>query len=287
MKKVIITGDESHIVNKMRDALQAGGYMVPLFSMLSNDGWSDEIIEKGDVVIHVAGVTPKKSISNDLFYSVNYNKTQKLVSICKEKQISHFIYISTMAVYGEQLRTIGDNPIGLETPCVNPAPYGESKLFGENEVKTFFDPIKWTILRVPSLYDEVRQEYFYPFFLFAKYVPLIPKFVFNTKRTMLSIDNLCQLLCDIIVNRDGIFTNRILLPSDSCEYDVNYLFNKVCADHKIEKHSIRIGKRIAVLLTKCFPLFLSYTLNAYYGDDAFKVRGKTVQDYTISLEEHG
>lgn len=283
--KVIITGDESHFVNKVRDAFLTQGYTVQLFSMMGEE-WDENTIEKGDVVVHIAGVTPRKGIETDLFYDVNHLKTKRLVSICEKKEISHLIYISTMAVYGEQLRKIGDNPIGLETPCENPAPYGESKLLAEKEIKMFSGTIKWTILRVPSLYDEVRQEYFYPFYNFIKRLPLIPKFTFNTKRSILCIDNLCEILCGVTANKDEAFTNRILLPSDDCEYDVNYFFDKVCKDYGIKKHSIKMCERLAAILTKCFPFFLSYTLNAYYSDtDVYKYAGKTVDDYKISLED--
>lgn len=282
--KVVITGDISHFVNKVRQAFLDCGYSVSLFSMMG-DEWDEQLIEKGDVVVHVAGVTPKKDMDTNLFYEVNHQKTKKLVSICKEKEISHFVYISTMAVFGNELKKIGDNPICLATECDSPSPYGESKLLAEKEIATFPDSIKYTILRVPSLYDEVRQEYFYVFYNLAKRLPVIPKFTFNTQRTLLCIDTLCKMLT-LVVNDKEKFSNRVLLPSDDCKYDVNDLFSKVCKDLGMKKGSIKIGLSLARLLSKRFPFFLSYTLNAYYSDaDAFTVPGKTIYDYTIKLEK--
>lgn len=277
--KIILTGSESHLVNKLQRELLNQGYDVQLFPIRGNS-WNENLIEKNDVVIHIAGVTPKKGITTDLFYEVNHQKTKKLVSICQERKIAHFIYISTMAVYGEQLRKIGDNPIGIDTPCDYPAHYGNSKLLAENEVRSFPAAIKWTILRVPSLYDEVRQEYFDVFYNFARRVPIIPRFTFNTRRTLLSIDNLCSLLSAVICNQDDRFTNFILLPSDNCEYDVNRLFAKICTDCGMKKCSINVGLKLAKLLSRYFPFFLSFSLNAYYCDaDAVKVPGKSIFDY--------
>ncbi len=280
--KIIITGDESHFVNKVRDAFLSHGCNVRLFSMMGDD-WDESLIEPGDRVIHVAGLTPRKGVSTEDFYVVNHQKTKRLLEICQRKQIARFVYISTMAVYGEQLRTIGDNPIGLQTPCDKPAPYGESKLLAEQEIQNA-SISDWTILRVPSLYDEVRQEYFGVYLHLLRRSPLMPRFKFCTKRTLLCIDNLCELLRVVALDEQREFAGRILLPSDDCDYDVNDLFRKVSEDCGVHKPALKMRRWSARLLSKICPFFLSYSLNAYYGDaDVYRVKGKTIYDYRVTL----
>ena len=83
-----------------------------------------------DVLIHVAGLVPGRTKDNSEYYRVNYELTVELAELAKKAGVRHFIYFSTIAVYGRSPSFHGK--LGFQEGTEKPVtPYGDSKLMAE------------------------------------------------------------------------------------------------------------------------------------------------------------
>jgi UDP-glucose 4-epimerase len=247
---------------------------------------SSDVMRGADVVIHVAGLTPRKGVTDVDFYEVNTERTRQLFKVCEEAGVGHFIYISTMAVYGSTLKKIGANQIIKTSVCVNPTAYGNSKLMAEKAIIENSKSVKWTILRIPSLYDQNKLDYFDIYKTVAERLPILPKMTYCTKRSLLCFDNLCELLLQIVKNKEQFFYNKIILPSDALMPDVNDLFAKICKEKGLTRIYFPMGIRLSKLCCKFVPQLLSLFMNAYYGDsDCYKIPMHSVNNVTLSTAQ--
>lgn len=111
-----------------------------------------EFTEHFDIVLHAAGkahIIPKTLDEEKSFYDVNFEGTKNLcIGLEKAGLPKHFIFISTVAVYGCD----SGNLITEDHPLAGTTPYAKSKIMAENFLTDWCDKNKivLTILR-PSL----------------------------------------------------------------------------------------------------------------------------------------
>lgn len=103
--------------------------------------------ENIDTVIHLAAKTviPESIAHPQVYYENNTVGTLNLLNACIKHKVSHFIYSSTAAVYGNtSLEKISE-----DHPTMPTNPYGHSKLMSEQILKDIAKqyPLKYTILR--------------------------------------------------------------------------------------------------------------------------------------------
>jgi len=91
----------------------------------------NQILKEHDIgaVLHfAANIVVPESVSNPMkYYGNNTCNTHNLLDCCQKAGISHFIFSSTAAVYGNP----DELPASEETPLVPINPYGTSKLVSE------------------------------------------------------------------------------------------------------------------------------------------------------------
>lgn len=101
-------------------------------------------------VIHAAGkahIYPKTDEEKKAFYDVNVTGTNNLLEALTHQQISHFIFISSVSVYGiEQGELVNE-----ETPLRGNSPYAKSKIEAEQLIESWCKTrnINYLILRLP------------------------------------------------------------------------------------------------------------------------------------------
>ena len=67
-----------------------------------------------DVILHLAGIAHRMEKTDDsLYFEVNYELTKKLAEAAKEAGVGHFIFVSTIKVYGDDYELLTP-----ETACV-------------------------------------------------------------------------------------------------------------------------------------------------------------------------
>lgn len=186
MKKVLITGANSYVGSNVENWLkrEPNKYYVKTLDM-KDPNWKAFNFSMFDVVFHVAGIAHVKETKNnkDLFFSINRDLAAETARISKNANVRHFIFLSTMSVYGDYIQEISDKT------SVNPtSSYGLSKVEAEKMINELGDEyFKVTIIRPPMIYGPNCKGNYSKLRKIAKKVPVFPDI--NNRRTFLFVDN--------------------------------------------------------------------------------------------------
>lgn len=195
MKRILVTGENSYIGTSFVTYMEQfkEEYEVETISV-RGDEWRKKDFSIYDVVFHVAAIVHKKETKENekLYFEVNYTLTKELAEKSKSEGVEHFLFLSTMSVYGTTSGAI------LKDSKLNPTnAYGKSKLKAENFIKNIETPsFTVTIIRPPMVYGSNCKGNYKTLNNFAEKVFLFPKV--NNKRSMIYIKNLTFILKKVI-----------------------------------------------------------------------------------------
>ena len=210
---IMITGKNGFVGRSAKNYFESNtDYIIDEVS-LRNEEWVNTDLSKYDVIFHSAGITPKEDITDDIFYLVNRDITFNLAQKAKNEGVKHFIYLSSMAIYGmSQSVRKGNGVIFSNTPINPTSTYGKSKYQAEQLITELEDEkFKVSIIRAPSIYGTKNRDYFNMYHKLMNILTLQPSAFNQCKRSIINIDNLCELVVLIINSGErGIFC-----PSDS------------------------------------------------------------------------
>ncbi|MCG3654149.1 NAD-dependent epimerase/dehydratase family protein [Aliarcobacter butzleri] len=201
MNKLLVTGSNGYVgknfINKYNNQ-----YLFEKFSLL-NQNIEDINFNRIDVLLHCAAlVHQKEEHSYEKYYEANVEYPVKLAKLAKQNGVKQFVFISTIAVYGEEKEKLNENTI-----C-NPATfYGKSKLEAEKELlKLNDDSFTVSIIRPPMIYGKSAPGNIDSLVKLVKKLAIIPLGNIENKRSFISIQNLCHLVDEIITQeKQGIF----------------------------------------------------------------------------------
>lgn len=153
-----------------------------------------------DVVYHLAAkvTTPYANVDAHYFEQVNHWGTAELVYAVEESNVKHFIYISSIGVYGASTSEIDEN--------TDPNPrtfYAISKLRGEEHARRLESKVKTHIIRCGNVYGFSRS---------MRFDSVINKWIFESnfnnqisihgngtqKRAFLNIEVLCDTFSQLL-----------------------------------------------------------------------------------------
>ena len=210
--KLLITGSSgfvgSYFINKYKEK-----YNIKSFSFLKDDintlGFNDI-----DVVFHLSALVHQMGgASAEEYEKVNVTQTLQLAKKAKESGVKHFIFMSTVKVYGEETSNVY-----TETTICNPEDeYGKSKLKAELELSKLEDEnFKISILRTPIIYGYGVKANIKNLVNLVNKIPVLPFGKIENKRSMVYIGNICHLVDEIIRFRIeyGTTGENIFLASD-------------------------------------------------------------------------
>lgn len=195
LKKILITGRNSYIANHFNESISDYHYSIELMSV-RDDTWQSTSFRQYDVVIHTAALVHRstKSSTTEQFDKANYQLTLALAEKAKKEGVKHFIFLSTMSVYG-----LNTGHITASTPLNPNTPYGQSKAKAENALKVLSsEEFLLTIIRPPMVYGPKCKGNFKTLYKFANISPIFPKV--NNERSAIFIENLCEFIKIIIDN---------------------------------------------------------------------------------------
>lgn len=212
MKKILITGANSYI--GMSFEAYAKEHYSDSFEIdtidMQNPSWRETDFSKYDVVFHVAGIAHADvgKVSDEVkqkYYEVNTDLTIETAEKAKSEGVKQFVFMSSMIIYGESA-PYGEKKIITSETQPKPANfYGDSKWQADIGARRLTsDDFNVVVLRPPMIYGK-RSKGNYPMLAkLAKKLPVFPDV--NNQRSMLHVDNLCELLCQLIMlEKSGIF----------------------------------------------------------------------------------
>ncbi len=201
MSKILITGANGYLgssfVNQYKNK-----YKFEKFSLLSQK-LEDINFDSVDIVLHYAALVHQKvEYSYEKYHEINVEYPVKLAKLAKQSGVKQFVFISTIAVYGEEKEKLDEKTV------YNPiTPYGKSKLEAEKELlKLNDDNFVVSIIRPPMVYGKNAPGNIDSLIKLVKKVPIIPLGKILNKRSFISIQNLCHMIDEIITQQKvGIF----------------------------------------------------------------------------------
>ncbi len=141
--------------------------------------------------------------SKEEYEKVNVTQTLKLAQKAKGSGVKHFIFMSTVKVYGEETKVAY-----CENSECNPQDeYGKSKLKAELELKKLEDDnFKISIIRTPIVYGYGVKANIKNLINLVEKVSVLPFGGIENRRSMVYVGNLCHLI-DVVIDKDksGIF----------------------------------------------------------------------------------
>ncbi|TCI25132.1 NAD-dependent epimerase/dehydratase family protein [Exiguobacterium sp. SH5S4] len=232
MNKVLITGKTSYVGSSFEKWVlkkYADSMIVESITVRDED-WKKQDFVGYDTVLHVAGIVHQKGGKQnaDEYFRVNRDLTYELALKAKNENVKHFIFLSSLSVYGKNSGIIND----LTVPKPNTI-YGQSKYEAENLIKKLETSLfKVSIIRPPMIYGYKCKGNYLKLSAFSKKIPFFINI--NNKRSMIFIDNLSEFLALIIRKEfSGIFS-----PQNK-EY--------VCTSEMVELISKVNGKKIILV----------------------------------------
>ena len=202
MKNLLITGSTgfvgSYFINKYKEK-----YNIKTFSFLK-DNINTLDCNTIDIVFHLSALVHQMGgASANEYEKINVIQTIELAKKAKESGVKHFIFMSTVKVYGEE-----SNSKYTENTVCNPEDdYGKSKLKAEQELQKLEDEnFKISIIRTPIVYGYGVKANIKNLINLVNKVPVLPFGKIKNKRSMVYIGNLCHLVYETITQeKQGIF----------------------------------------------------------------------------------
>ncbi|GAA0310778.1 UDP-glucose 4-epimerase [Gracilibacillus halotolerans] len=203
MKKVLITGKNSYVGNSLEKWLNnyPGEYEINKISV-RDDSWKTHNFSPYDAILHVAGIAHQKETkeNKELYFKVNRDLSFEISKKAKKEGVKHFIFLSSMSVYGLDNGTISKDTV--PKPQKN---YGKSKLEAELLINSISnDKFKCSIIRPPMIYGKGCKGNYKKLSKLVEKSPFFPDI--NNNRSMIHIDNLSELIKILIDNQmAGVF----------------------------------------------------------------------------------
>lgn len=198
------------------------------------------IFEKVDTIIHCAALVHQKiKYSDNKYYEINVNYPLNLAKKAKENGVKQFVFISTIAVYGDDKKELTEN-----TTCTPINSYGKSKLEAERELLKLNDEnFKVSIIRPPMIYGKDAPGNIDSLVKLILKIRLLPFASIENKRSFISIQNLCNMINKVLIQKkSGIF-----LASDN---------ESISTSQLIELIGNSLDKNIYLIKIPLFEFFL-------------------------------
>lgn len=184
-------------------------------------------LENIDTILHCAALVHKKTHFDDnQYYNINTKYPVELAKKAKKYGVKQFIFISTIAVYGDEEETVDE-----KSECKPVTSYGKSKLAAERKLQELNDEnFIVSIVRAPMVYGEDSPGNILSLITLISNVSVLPLGKINNKRSFVYIENLLYLINEIIEqNQEGIF-----LASDDYAISTTNLIELIA--HELNKN---------------------------------------------------
>lgn len=196
-KKVLIIGKHSYIGrNFVSHCKQMQRDTKECFLMDSISGKSGEYkttsFEDYDVVLLLSGIVHVKA-EERLYDEVNHKMAVEIAQKAKAAGVKHFVLLSTIAVYGDEIRVSHGEVIR------NPkTAYAKSKQLAEEEIRRLeSDTFHVAIIQPPMVYGMGCPGNFGRLVKLIRKVHVFPNY--KNERSAIHITNLCEFLRQILL----------------------------------------------------------------------------------------
>jgi len=276
--RVLVTGATGFIGNYFIEKCKKK-YTIKSFS-LSKNSLDTLDLKVTDVVLHLgAYVHHRDTPSSQEYYRVNVKQSLALARKAKKEGVKHFIFMSSISVYGVESGTIDE-----KTPCNPLSDYGKSKLEAEQELLKLVDKtFRVTNIRPPLVYGYNAPGNMKSLINLIKKVPFLPFGKINNRRSMIYVGNLAYFI-EIIIKKQS---SGVFLVADGEALSTTRLIELIAGalERKIYLLKVPFFESLLKLLKPSFykRLFLSLEINN--KETVHKLFGSDGNPLPYSVEE--
>ena len=214
----------------------------------------EEIDFRGvDTVLHLAALVHQmKGAPREKYFEVNTELTRRVAEEAKKQGVRHFVFYSTVKVYGYDGDLYNHNIILNEESECKPMndPYGESKWEAEKILRRLEDDnFKIGIIRPPMVYGKGVKGNMESLIKLVKMLPILPFNYDKNRRSLVNIENLMYLTALVIDKEDsGVF-----LPLDEKNISLKEIVEGIEKAYNLKRINIPMIQPVFWLLTKLKP----------------------------------
>lgn len=206
-----------------------------------------------DCILHLAALVHQmKGAAKEKYFEVNTELTRRIAEKAKIEGVKHFVFYSTVKVYGYDGDLKNHNYVLNELSECNPKndPYGESKWEAEKILKKLEnDNFRVAIIRPPMVYGKGVKGNMESLIKLIKKSPILPFKYDKNKRSLVNINNLLYLTY-LVINQQA---QGIFLPLDEKNLSLKEMFEGIEEAIGIRRVNIRLFKPLFWMLTKLKP----------------------------------
>ncbi len=270
MNRVLIVGEHSYIGTSFEKYVKSQSFDMEVTSVgAKNADWEKVDLTDYDTILHVAAIVHKKETPDmqQMYRKVNTLFPAELAKKAKKSGVKQFVFLSTMAVYGEQLSFINENT--LPEPATM---YGRSKLAAERALQKLSDEtFRITILRPPMVYGKGCPGNYGRLAGLAYRMPVFPEV--KNQRSMIYIENLCSCIYQEMQSKE-VF--RVICPQNADYVNTTELVSTIREVHGRKTWILPFPRKILQLFIK-----KSSTARKVFGDCCYEHK-KQETDYQIA-----
>ncbi len=247
MNNILLTGSNGFLGSYFQKKY-TNKYNIKTFSFLK-DNFNSLDVKNIDVIVHLSALVHQMGgASKEEYERVNATQTLDLAKKAKESGAGHFIFMSSVKVYGEESTGVYNEL----TECHPQDAYGVSKLNAELELHKLEDEsFKVSMVRTPIVYGYGVKANIKNLVSLVTKVSVLPFGNINNKRSMVYIGNLCHLV-DVIIEKkeSGVF-----LAADDKPLSTTKLIELIAQE---------LDKKVYLLNIPFFPWLLKKLKPSFY-----------------------
>ena len=214
----------------------------------------EEIDFRGvDTVLHLAALVHQmKGAPREKYFEVNTELTRRVAEEAKKQGVRHFVFYSTVKVYGYDGDLYNHNIILNEESECKPMndPYGESKWEAEKILRRLEDDnFKIGIIRPPMVYGKGVKGNMESLIKLVKMLPILPFNYDKNRRSLVNIENL-MYLTTLVIDKEA---SGVFLPLDEKNISLKEIVEGIEKAYNLERINIPMIQPIFWLLTKMKP----------------------------------
>ena len=144
-----------------------------------------------DVIIHTAALVHNIRANKNAHRTLNFEATKRLFKACQEAEVSKFIFISTVSVYGA---FSSKKPISIHTQTSPVTPYSIAKLDTEKFLLGSNNSTAISVIRLPLVYGDNAPGNYGVLERLAKSRLPLPFLNTRNKRSIVSVELVAKII---------------------------------------------------------------------------------------------
>jgi UDP-glucose 4-epimerase len=232
-------------VKRKEFVVELSSGVVPFLGDINDSGVLAEACKGVDNVFHLAAIASEYKATTEEIMRVNVDGTRNVLEACEENGVQHFVFPSTLDVYGHRRKEL----LSEESRLIPKDRYGLSKVLAEQVIQRYSATVPSTIFRIATIYG--RSGFEPPFFKVFKIIEEQKAYLIGNGQNKLSLINLYDVLQAMVLAKSNTISNgKIYNLTDGISYTQEYLFDLAADLLKVPRPSRHISALIVNLVAK-------------------------------------